>query len=88
MGQKVFMVQMIRFQLEMLKKQFPNQATTHIGFPWMMGGVPSVHSAQNISDYYPPNYVMKAFCIQSAFLGSGTIFFHLLLQPLVCIFMC
>tara|TARA_Y100000768_G_scaffold283875_1_gene218507 strand:+ start:3698 stop:6313 length:2616 start_codon:yes stop_codon:yes gene_type:complete len=29
-------------------------------FPWMMGGVPSVHSAQNISDYYPPNYVMKA----------------------------
>tara|TARA_B100000131_G_scaffold322201_1_gene375368 strand:- start:782 stop:3523 length:2742 start_codon:yes stop_codon:yes gene_type:complete len=29
-------------------------------FPWMMGGVPSVHSAQNISDYYPPNYIMKA----------------------------
>ena len=29
-------------------------------FPWMMGGVPSVHSAQNISDYYPPNHVMKA----------------------------
>ena len=28
-------------------------------FPWMMGGVPSVHSAQNISDYYPPNYIMK-----------------------------
>ena len=27
-------------------------------FPWMMGGVPSVHSAQNISDYYPPNYIM------------------------------
>ena len=29
-------------------------------FPWMMGGVPSVHSAQNISDYYPPNHLMKA----------------------------
>ena len=28
-------------------------------FPWMMGGIPSVHSAQNISDYYPPNYIMK-----------------------------
>ena len=29
-------------------------------FPWMKGGLPSVHSAQNISDYYPPNYIMKA----------------------------
>ena len=25
-------------------------------FPWMMGGVPSVHSFQNVSDYYFPNY--------------------------------
>ena len=29
-------------------------------FPWMMGGIPSVHSAQNISDFYPPNYLIKA----------------------------
>ena len=28
-------------------------------FPWIMGGLPSVHSFQNISDYYFPNYVMK-----------------------------
>ena len=28
-------------------------------FPWMMGGLPSVHSFQNISDYYFPNYIFK-----------------------------
>ena len=28
-------------------------------YPWMMAGIPSVHSAQNISDYYPPNHVIK-----------------------------
>ena len=28
-------------------------------FPWMMGGLPSVHSFQNISDYYSPNYIFK-----------------------------
>ena len=27
--------------------------------PWMMGGVPSVHSFQNVSDYYFPNYFFK-----------------------------
>ena len=29
-------------------------------FPWMMGGIPSVHSFQNVSDYYFPNYFFKA----------------------------
>jgi len=27
--------------------------------PWMMGGIPSVHSFQNVSDYYFPNYFFK-----------------------------
>ena len=28
--------------------------------PWVFSGLPSVHSFQNISDYYFPNYAMKA----------------------------
>ncbi|MAV64862.1 MAG: hypothetical protein CMG00_06710 [Candidatus Marinimicrobia bacterium] len=44
-----------------VKKAIENSSEYPYWFPWMMGGVPSVHSAQNISDYYYPNYAMKAF---------------------------
>ena len=50
-------------------------------FPWMMGGVPSVHSFQNVSDYYFPNYFMKFF----KFLGFPWFWnfvFHLLFAGL------
>ena len=56
-------------------------------FPWMMGGVPSVHSAQNISDYYPPNYIMKYL----NYLGMPWFWnyiFHLLFAGIGMYFLC
>jgi len=50
-------------------------------FPWMLGGLPSVHSFQNVSDYYFPNYFMKIL----NFLGFSWFWnfvFHLLFAGL------
>ena len=56
-------------------------------FPWMMGGVPSVHSAQNISDYYPPNYIMK-FLSSLGVPWFWNYIFHLLFAGIGMYFLC
>ena len=37
--------------LSAIKEAISKSSDYPYWFPWMMGGVPSVHSAQNISDY-------------------------------------